>query len=256
MELSEIQAKRYSRHIILEEIGCDGQMKLLKSKVLIVGCGGLGSPNALYLAAAGIGTIGLVDADKVDITNLQRQIIHFTPDLERPKLESAAEKIRKINPDVKIITHNEFLNTSNASDIISGYDFVIDATDNFAAKYLINDACVLAGKAFSHAGVLRAEGQTFTYTKGSACLRCLFPEPPPEGAVPTCSQAGVLNTLPGVIGTIQATEAVKYLAGTGDLLVNRILMFNAMTMRFHTVSLEKNGSCPLCGKDPKIKELS
>ena len=255
MDLSDIQAKRYSRHIILKEIGFEGQVRLTSGSVLIVGCGGLGSPVAMYLASAGIGTIGLVDADNVDITNLQRQIVHFTPDVDKPKVESAEEKIRMINPDVKTVLYTEYLKATNAAEIIGKYDFVIDATDNFPAKYLINDACVMLKKPFSHAGILRFEGQTFTYTPGSTCLRCLFPEPPPEGVVPTCSQAGVLNTLPGVMGTIQATEAVKYISGAGDLLTDRVLMFDAMKMRFHTVSTDKDHSCPVCGSDPAIKEL-
>ena len=193
IDLTEEQIQRYSRHILLQDVGVEGQEKLLKGKVLIVGAGGLGAPVAMYLAAAGVGTIGIVDADVVDLSNLQRQIIHFTADVDKPKVLSAKEKMEAINPDVKVVTYQEFLSANNALDIINNYDFVVDGTDNFPVKFLINDACVMAGKPFSHGGILRFHGQTFTHLPGTACYRCMFKEPPPVGSVPTCSQAGVLG---------------------------------------------------------------
>ncbi|MCD7937253.1 MAG: HesA/MoeB/ThiF family protein, partial [Tannerellaceae bacterium] len=227
IDFTEEQIERYSRHILLQDVGVEGQEKILKAKVLIIGAGGLGAPIALYLAAAGVGTIGIVDGDVVDLSNLQCQVIHFTPDVGRPKVESAAEKIKQINPDVHVVTYPEFFVASNALDMIRDYDFVIDGTDNFPVKFLINDACVLAGKPFSHGGILRFEGQTLTYVPGSACYRCLFNAPPPPNAVPTCSQAGVLGAIAGMLGTIQAAEALKYITGVGELLTDRLLTFNA-----------------------------
>ena len=233
MALTESQIERYSRHIILKEVGGKGQQKLLDSKVLIIGAGGLGAPIALYLAAAGIGTIGIADADTVDLSNLQRQVIHFTPDIGKPKVISAKEKIEAINPDVQVRTYHEWISAANIMAIIKEYDFVVDGTDNFAAKFLINDACVLSGKPYSHGGILQFVGQTITVLPGkSTCYRCIFPTPPPKDAIPTCSQAGVIGVLPGVIGSIQATEAIKFLLGKGELLTGRILMYDALGMKF------------------------
>ena len=253
---SEEQIERYSRHIILKEVGGKGQQKLLDGKVLIIGAGGLGAPIALYLAAAGVGTIGIADADVVDITNLQRQVIHFTPDIGKPKVISAAEKMRAINPDVTVNTYQTWVSAANVASLIADYDFIIDGTDNFAAKFLINDACVLGNKPYSHGGILRFDGQTITIKpKVSACYRCIFPAPPPKDAIPTCSQAGVIGVLPGVLGTIQATEAVKFLLGKGDLLTDRLLTYNALRMKFREVSLKRNTGCPVCGDTPTITEL-
>ena len=256
MNLTEQQIERYSRHIILPEVGGKGQAKLLAGKVLIVGAGGLGSPAALYLAAAGVGTIGLIDADAVDLSNLQRQIIHATPDLGRPKVESAAGKMRAINPDVALNSYPERLTAANALTILKDYDFVIDGTDNFPSKFLVADACHFALKPYSHAGILRFDGQALTVIPGkTACYRCVFSAPPPAGAVPSCSQAGVLGVLAGVIGTIQATEALKYLLGIGELLTNRLLVYNALKMSFRNVTINRNTNCPLCGASPSITEL-
>jgi molybdopterin-synthase adenylyltransferase len=252
---SEEQIQRYSRHIILKEVGGKGQKRLLDGKVLIIGAGGLGAPIALYLAAAGVGTIGIADADEVDLSNLQRQVIHFTPDVGKPKVESAREKMVAINPDVTVRTYAEWVSAANIGAIIADYDFVIDGTDNFAAKFLINDACVLAGKPYSHGGILQFDGQTMTVVPGaSPCYRCLFPAPPPKDAIPTCSQAGVIGVLPGVIGTIQATEALKFLLKQGDLLTGRLLTYNALRMKFREVPLRRNMQCPVCGDNPTITE--
>jgi len=254
--LTEEQVLRYSRHIILKEVGGKGQQKLLAGRVLIIGAGGLGAPIALYLAAAGVGTIGIADADVVDITNLQRQVIHFTPDVGKPKVESAAEKMRAINPDVTVKTYQEWVSAANIAQLIADYDFIIDGTDNFAAKFLINDACVLGGKPYSHGGILQFVGQTITVLPGqSTCYRCIFPTPPPKDAIPTCSQAGVIGVLPGVIGSIQATEAVKYLLGKGELLTGRLLMYDALAMKFRDVAIKRNPKCPVCGTAPSITEL-
>ncbi len=255
MPLSEEQLERFSRHIILKDVGVEGQERILQGKVLIVGAGGLGAPAALYLAAAGVGTIGIVDGDVVDRTNLQRQVIHFTPDIGKPKVVSAREKMLQINPAVTVRTYHDRLFAHNILDIIRDYDFVIDGTDNFPAKFLINDACVLAKKAFSHGGILRFDGQTMTYVPGSACYRCVFLQPPPKNAVPTCSQAGVLGAVAGMLGTIQAAEALKYLIGKGQLLTDRLLIFNAFTMEFRTVRFKRNPACSICGAHPTITEL-
>ena len=255
MEFTEDQIHRYSRHIILQDVGVEGQEKISKGKVLIVGAGGLGAPVALYLAAAGVGTIGIIDGDVVDLSNLQRQVIHFTADVNKAKVLSAKEKINQLNPDVNVITYQELLTASNALDIIKDYDFVVDGTDNFPVKFLINDACVMAKKPFSHGGILRFDGQTITYVPGSACYRCIFHAPPPANAVPTCSQAGVLGAIAGISGTIQATEVLKYLTGVGDLLTNRLLTFNAKKMEFRTINVKHNHKCPVCGDHPTITEL-
>ncbi|MDR0747949.1 MAG: HesA/MoeB/ThiF family protein [Tannerellaceae bacterium] len=255
MDFTPAQIERYSRHILLQDIGVEGQEKISRGKALVVGAGGLGAPVLMYLAAAGVGVLGVIDGDIVDVSNLQRQIIHFTPDVGKPKVESAAEKIRLINPDVEVVTYHTFLTAENAFEIIGNYDFIIDGTDTFPVKFLINDACVLAGKPFSHGGILRFEGQTLTRLPGTACYRCLFNSPPPSNAVPTCSQAGVLGAIAGMLGTIQAAEALKFLTGTGELLTDRLLTFNAKTMNFRTVRVNRNLRCPVCGENPSVTEL-
>ena len=259
MDFREDQIERYSRHIILSEVGVEGQEKLLNSKVLVIGTGGLGAPAAMYLAAAGIGTIGLVDGDVVDLSNLQRQIIHQTKDVGKLKTESGRETINDINPDVKVITYNEFVTSENILDIIKDqdYDFIIDGTDNFAAKFLINDACVLAKKPFSHAGIIRFQGQltTFIPDNGTPCYRCIFQTPPPAGAVPTCREAGVLGVMGGVIGSLQATEALKYILGLGETLAGYLLTYNALTMEFKKIKINHNKKCRVCGDHPTIKTL-
>lgn len=252
MDFTDSQIERYSRHIILQDVGVEGQIKISEGKVLIVGAGGLGAPVALYLAAAGVGTIGIIDGDVVDLTNLQRQVIHFTPDVNKAKVLSAKEKIELLNPEVQVITYYDLLTADNILDIIKEYDIVVDGTDNFPTKFLINDACVLAQKPFSHGGILRFEGQTFTYTPGNACYRCVFNGPPPPNVVPTCSQAGVLGSIAGMLGTIQATEVLKFLVNKGELLTNRILTFNALTMEFRTINFRKNKDCTICGEHPSI----
>jgi molybdopterin/thiamine biosynthesis adenylyltransferase len=254
--LTEQQIERYSRQIILEEVGGTGQERLLSSKVLIVGAGGLGAPAGLYLAAAGVGTIGIIDNDKVDLTNLQRQIIHHTGDLGTEKVESAKAKIQAINPDVTVQTYKARATAGNISEIVRQYDFIIDGTDNFPSKFLVNDACYFEKRAFSHAGILRFDGQLITVLPSeTTCYRCIFQSPPPEGVVPSCSQAGVLGALAGVIGSLQATEAVKYLLGIGDLLTDSLLTYNALTSEFRKVQLKRNPNCPLCGDNPQITEL-
>jgi adenylyltransferase/sulfurtransferase len=255
--LTDEQLDRYSRHIILQDVGPEGQAKLMEAKVLVVGAGGLGSPIALYLAAAGVGTIGIVDADVVEISNLQRQVIHFSSDIQRPKVDSAAEKMRAINPEIEVNSYRLYLDASNIKEIISDYDFVLDGTDNFATKFLVNDACVMAGIPFSHGGILRFDGQTMTVLPGrSACYRCSFRQPPPPEAVPSCSQAGVLGAIAGMLGTIQAAEALKFITGAGILLTDTLLTFDAKTMHFRRVSLKKRSDCPLCGDNPTIHDLT
>ncbi|MCP4751349.1 MAG: molybdopterin-synthase adenylyltransferase MoeB [Proteobacteria bacterium] len=257
IDFTEEQLERYSRHIILNDVGLEGQSKMLESRVLIIGAGGLGSPNAFYLAAAGIGTIGIIDNDVVDISNLQRQIIHSTRDIDVMKVDSAAEKIKALNPDVQVETYRDFVKADNIMGIIQDYDFVIDGTDNFASKFLINDACLMAKIPFSHGGILRFHGQTMTVVPWeSACYRCVFNEPPPPDAVPSCSEAGVLGVVAGMLGTIQAAEALKYVTGAGDLLTNALLTFNARTMDFLKVKLKRQKSCPICGEKPSITELT
>ena len=251
IDFAEEQIQRYSRHILLQDVGVEGQERIMNARVLVVGAGGLGAPVSLYLAAAGIGRIGIVDADEVDLSNLQRQVIHFTQDVGVPKVESAKEKMLAINPDVQVDTFHEYL----ALDIIRDYDFVVDGTDNFPVKFLINDACVMAGKPFSHGGILRFNGQTFTHLPGTACYRCFFKEPPPAGAVPTCSQAGVLGAIAGMLGTIQAAETLKYFTGVGQLLTNRLLTFDAKTMQFRTIPVRQRPSCEICGEHPTIDHL-
>lgn len=250
------QMRRYSRHMLLKEVGGKGQKKLMDGRVLIIGVGGLGSPAALYLAAAGVGSIGIADADTVDISNLHRQVIHTTKDIGRLKIASAQEKMEAMNPDVTVTSYQTLVSATNIMDLITEYDFVIDATDNFESKFLINDACLFAGKPFSHAGVLQFAGQTMTVKPGeSACYRCIFHSPPPRDSVPTCAEAGVIGVLPGVIGAIQATEAIKYLTGIGDLLTGRMLMYDVQEMFFRNVPIRKNPHCPICGENPTIHNL-
>ena len=255
MNFTDDQVVRYSRHILLQNVGGVGQEKLLKSKVLIVGAGGLGSPIALYLAAAGVGNLGLLDFDTVDLSNLQRQVLHHTPDVNRPKVDSAREKLESLNPDVRVTPIRERLGADNARDIIGEYDFVVEGTDNFPTKFLVNDACVLMGKPFNQGGILRFDGQTMTHTPGHACYRCVYKEPPPKGVIPTCSEAGVFGAVAGMLGTIQAAEVLRYLLNLGKLLTNRVLFFNALDMEFRTVRIKRNPACPVCGENPTVTEL-
>lgn len=256
MTYERLNNKRYSRHILLEGFGEEGQQRLKAGKVLIIGAGGLGSPCALYLAAAGVGTIGIADADVVSLTNLQRQVIHFNDDIGALKVDSAAEKMRRMNPEVKVETYSSFITEDNAMDLIKDYDFIIDCTDSYASKYLVNDACVLLGKPFCCGGVVRYGGQIMTHVPGTACYRCLFPEPPADNEVETCATVGVLGPAVGIMGTIQATEAVKYLAGIGTLLTNAILAFDTLTMGFQRFDIGQNPQCRLCGSNPTITQLT
>ncbi len=256
MNFTKEQVKRYKRHLLLDEVSITGQKRLLESKVLCIGAGGLGAPALYYLAAAGVGTIGIADGDVVDFSNLQRQIVHFTKDVGRSKALSAKEKLSELNPDVNIILHEEFLRANNIAQVIEQYDFVLDGTDSFSSKFLINDACVMAHKAFSHGGILRFEGQVMTVVPGkSRCYRCIFKEPPPLNSIPTCSEAGVIGVLPGVIGSIQATETIKYLLGKGELLTDRLLIYDALSMRFRETRGKRNPKCPVCGDNPTILNL-
>ncbi|HEV8355881.1 MAG TPA: molybdopterin-synthase adenylyltransferase MoeB [Gemmatimonadales bacterium] len=246
--LTHEEALRYSRHLILPEVGVPGQLKLRQAKVLLVGAGGLGSPLALYLAAAGVGTLGLVDFDLVDLSNLQRQILHGTGDVGRSKLESARRRIADVNPHVRLDTYETRLAADNALDLIRGHDLVVDGTDNFATRYLVNDACVLLGVPNVYGSIFRFEGQASVFaTKDGPCYRCLFPKPPPAGLVPSCAEGGVLGVLPGLVGTIQATEALKLLLGAGEPLIGRLLLVDALTMQFRTVRVRKDPACPACG---------
>ncbi|MFN3966098.1 MAG: HesA/MoeB/ThiF family protein [Endomicrobiia bacterium] len=256
MNFTEEQIERYSRQIILPEVGGVGQEKLLNAKVLIIGCGGLGSPCAYYLASAGIGKIGLVDSDKVELNNLQRQILHFMKDIGRQKTESAKEKLNAINPDVEVKTYPVRLTSNNIMDIIKDYDIIVDGSDNFPTRYLVNDACVLSKKPLIHAGILRFDGQATTIIPYEGpCYRCIFPEPPPPGMVPSCQEAGILGVVAGVLGVIQATEVIKYILGKGDLLLGKLLIFNALEMNFRKLNIQKNKNCQICGDNPTIKEL-
>jgi molybdopterin/thiamine biosynthesis adenylyltransferase len=253
MAFTNKQLERYSRHIILSEVGVQGQKKLLRARVLIIGAGGLGAPAALYLAAAGVGVVGIADADVVDLSNLQRQVIHTTPDVGKTKVQSARETMEAINPDITVLTHRTFVSADNIMELIADYDFILDGTDNFPAKFLINDACVLAGKPFSHAGIIRFKGQLMTYVPGQGpCYRCVFKEPPPPDAVPTCRQAGVIGAMGGVIGSLQAMEAVKFLIGRGDLLTGALLTYDALRMDFRKIKLPRRDSCAVCGAYPTI----
>jgi molybdopterin/thiamine biosynthesis adenylyltransferase/rhodanese-related sulfurtransferase len=254
-ELSNEEIFRYSRHLILPDVGLEGQKKLKRARVLLVGVGGLGSPAALYLSAAGVGTLGLVDFDVVDATNLQRQILHGTSAIGRRKLDSARDRIEDLNPNVKVEAHETPLTSRNALEIISTYDIVVDGTDNFQTRYLVNDACVLLGKPNVYGSIYRFEGQASVFATGDApCYRCLFREPPPPGLVPSCAEGGVLGVLPGIIGTIQSTEALKLILGIGETLAGRLLLVDALRMRFRTLNLRKDPACPACGTH-EITEL-
>jgi sulfur-carrier protein adenylyltransferase/sulfurtransferase len=253
--LSNAEILRYSRHLILPDVGLGGQRRLKAARVLLVGAGGLGSPLALYLAAAGVGQLGLVDFDVVDVTNLHRQVLHGTRDVGRPKLESARDRIADVNPHVELTTYETRLTSANALEIVGDYDLVVDGTDNFPTRYLVNDACVLLGKPNVYGSIFRFEGQASVFaTEEGPCYRCLFPEPPPAGLVPSCAEGGVLGVLPGLVGTIQATEAVKLILGAGDPLVGRLLLIDALRMQFRTVKVRKNPACPACGTR-EIREL-
>jgi adenylyltransferase/sulfurtransferase len=255
-ELTTDDLSRYSRHLILPEVGEEGQRKLKDARVLCVGTGGLGSPLALYLTAAGVGTLGLVDFDVVDASNLQRQIIHSTRDIGRKKLDSAAEKLIALNPSVHIVKHDTMLSSANALEIIKDYDIVADGTDNFPTRYLVNDACVLLGKPNAYGSIFRFEGQASVFaTEAGPCYRCLYSEPPPPGLVPSCAEGGVLGILPGLIGVIQATEVIKLILGKGESLIGRLLLVDALNMRFRELKLRKNPDCPVCGEHPTVTQL-
>jgi len=255
-ELNKAEFERYSRHLILPEVALEGQKKLKAGSVLCIGAGGLGSPAALYLAAAGVGRIGIVDFDAVDASNLQRQILHSTPDVGRPKLQSAKDRLEALNPEIKIETFEARLTSANALELFRGYDVILDGTDNFATRYLVNDACVLLGIPNAYGSIFRFEGQASVFaTKDGPCYRCLYPEPPPPGLVPSCAEGGVLGVLPGVIGTIQATESIKLILGAGSTLVGRLLLYDAWGMRFRELKLRRDPACPVCGDHPTIKQL-
>ncbi len=257
MELNNDEIRRYSRHLILPEVGLGGQKKICSASVLCIGAGGLGSPIAMYLAAAGIGKLGILDFDSVDFSNLQRQIVHGTEDVGRPKTQSAKETINRINPNVEVVIYNTRITSENALDIIRPYDIVVDGTDNFPTRYLTNDACVLLKKPNVYGSIFRFEGQASVFAPhlGGPCYRCLYPEPPPPGMVPSCAEGGVLGVLPGIIGCIQATEILKLALGKGSSLVGRLLLFNALDMKFRELKLRRDPKCPLCGENPTIKEL-
>lgn len=253
---NEEQIRRYHRHIILPPVGSRGQRKLLAARVLVVGAGGLGSPALMYLAAAGVGTLGIVDFDRVDLSNLQRQILHGTEDVGRPKVESAAATIASLNPGVRVIQHPVALTSANAFEIIEDYDLIVDGTDNFAARYLINDAAVMDGKTVVHGSIYQFDGQVSVFRpREGPCYRCLFPAPPPPGTVPSCAEAGVLGVLPGVVGSLQALEAIKLIVGIGRPLIGRLVLFDALEMEFSEVRIRRDPGCPVCGDNPTITEL-
>src|SRR6187551_2844572 len=255
-QLTPDEIKRYSRHLIMPEVGMDGQRRIKAGSVLCIGAGGLGSPAAMYLAAAGIGRIGIVDFDVVDFSNLQRQLLHGTADVGRTKLASAKSRLNDLNPHVQIDSYEVALSSENALDLFKDYDVILDGTDNFPTRYLVNDACVLTGKPNAYGSIFRFEGQASVFaTKEGPCYRCLYPEPPPPGLVPSCAEGGVLGVLPGVIGTIQATEAIKLILGVGEPLVGRLLLYDAFTMRFRELKLRRDADCPVCGDRPTVKEL-
>jgi len=257
MQLDNDEIRRYSRHLILPEVGLAGQKKICSTSVVCIGAGGLGSPIAMYLAAAGIGKIGLIDFDTVDFSNLQRQIIHGTPDVGRPKIDSAKATIQRINPNVEVVLHNTRISSENAMDLLAPYDIVVDGTDNFPTRYLTNDACVLLKKPNVYGSIFRFEGQASVFAPhlNGPCYRCLYPEPPPPGMVPSCAEGGVLGVLPGIIGTIQATEILKLALGKGSSLIGRLLLFNALEMKFREVRLRRDPKCPLCGENPTVTKL-
>jgi len=255
LNLDPVQLDRYSRHIIMDDVGPEGQQRLLDGDVLVVGAGGLGAPAIQYLAAAGVGTLRIVDDDSVERSNLQRQIVHADADVGVPKAESAADYVRDLNPDVDVRAHVDRLESDSVADHLDGVDFVVDCSDNFATRYLVNDACVLRDVPFSHAAIYRFEGQAITVTPESPCYRCLFPEAPPEGTIPDCATAGVLGVLPGTMGCLQATECVKYLLDYGDLLAGRLLFYDAADVSFEEVPVNRNPDCPVCGDDPDIESV-
>src|SRR3989454_5972698 len=255
-ELTNDEIKRYSRHLIMPEVGVEGQRKLKAAKVLCIGAGGLGSPVAMYLTAAGVGTLGIVDFDVVDFSNLQRQILHGTPDVGRSKLASAKDRLQALNPNVDIVTHDTAISSENALKLFEPYDVIVDGTDNFPTRYLVNDACVLTGKPNAYGSIFRFEGQASVFaTKEGPCYRCLYPEPPPPGLVPSCAEGGVLGVLPGIIGIIQATEAIKLILGVGEPLIGRFLIFDALRMKFRELKLKKDPECPVCGTHPTVTKL-
>ena len=253
--LTPYQVERYSRHIIMPQVGSKGQRKLLDSKVLIIGAGGLGSPVAVYLALAGVGTLGIVDFDTVDLTNLQRQILHQNDDVGRSKVESARETILSYNPDVRTIPHEEPITSQNAMGLLAPYDIIVSGADNFPARYLINDAAYLSNKPLVDGSILIFDGRATVYLPGKGCYRCVFPQPPPPGEVPSCAEAGVLGMLPGMVGTIQATEVVKLIMGIGTSLSGRLLLIDAIDMDFREVKIRRNPNCPLCGDHPTVTDL-
>ena len=253
--LTPDQVKRYSRHIIMSDVGSGGQRKLMGAKALIIGAGGLGSPAAVYLSLAGVGTVGLVDFDVVELSNLQRQILHHTTDVGRPKLQSARDNLHAYNPDVNVVLHEVRLESDNAMEIIGQYDLVVNGADNFATRYLVNDACYLLNKPLVDGSILIFDGQATVFLPGQGCYRCLFPSPPPPGMVPNCAEAGVLGALTGLVGSVQATEALKYFLGIGESLSSRLLLIDALSMNFREVKLKRNPQCPLCGDNPTITEL-
>ncbi len=253
--LTPDQVKRYSRHIIMNDVGSKGQRALMQSKALIIGAGGLGSPSAIYLSLAGVGTVGIVDFDVVELSNLQRQVLHHTDDVGRPKVQSALANIKAYNPDVNVVLHETRLESHNAMEIIGDYDLVINGADNFATRYLVNDACYLLNKPLVDGSILIFDGQATVFLPGQGCYRCLFPSPPPPGMVPNCAEAGVLGALTGLVGSIQATEALKHFLGIGESLSSRLLLIDALSMSFREVRLKRNPNCPLCGENPTVTEL-
>ena len=256
-EFTEDEVLRYARHIILPNIGGEGQRKLVGSRVLVIGAGGLGSPAAMYLAAAGVGTLGILDFDRVDVTNLQRQLLHDTADVGRPKVESAKERINELNPNVEVISHDVALTSENAFEILGRYEVIVDGTDNFPVRYLVNDATQMLGKPLVYGSIYQFEGQATVFLPGRnvPCYRCLFPEPPPPGTVPSCAEGGVFGVLPGIVGSIQAVEAIKLIVGVGEPLVGRLLLFDSLAMEFRTVKLKWDPDCPVCGEHPTVTEL-
>ena len=257
MSFTEDQVRRYARHIILPGIGGDGQRKLMEARVLVIGAGGLGSPAAMYLAAAGVGTIGLVDFDRVELSNLQRQLLHDTSDVGRSKVDSARDRLTELNPNVEVVGHDTLLSSANAFDVLGGYDVVLDGTDNFPVRYLVNDATQMLGTPLVYGSIYQWEGQASVFLPGreTPCYRCLFPEPPPPGTVPSCAEGGVFGVLPGIVGSIQAVEAIKRVLGVGESLVGKLLLYDAMSSEFTTVKLRWDPDCPVCGKHPTVTEL-
>jgi len=254
---SEEEVRRYARHIILPGIGADGQAKLAEARILVIGAGGLGSPAAMYLTAAGVGTVGLVDFDQVELSNLQRQLLHDTDDVGRPKVDSGRNRLRELNPNVEVIGHRVLLSGENAFEILGNYDVILDGTDNFPVRYLVNDATQMLGKPLVYGSIYQWEGQASVFMpgRGTPCYRCLFPEPPPPGTVPSCAEGGVFGVLPGIIGSIQAVEAIKLILGVGESLAGKLLLYDAMSNEFTTVKLRWDPDCPVCGKHPTVTEL-